>query len=302
MKCGIYQIRNLVDGKVYIGSSCDLRLRFWQHRYYLDKGVHRSSHLQHAWNKYGKNSFVFEVMEFCPEEDLLKREQWHLDGRKSYDPEIGYNLARVAGAASKGMKMPREAVERSAAKRRGRKHTEAAKELMSLSKRGKPRSLEHRKTQSLSLGGAPFFAYKLDGTFVGEFFFVSQAAAALAMSEVSVGRVLRGARFQVSGYLFEYTKNGRRSPEEIREKVSKYKRPKVRRDFDQYLEKSAPLVATDSSGAETKFRSIRFVASLMGVSKSTIGRHLRNSKPFRGLVFRYDTKDLKVVSISARAS
>jgi group I intron endonuclease len=59
----IYKIRNLLNGKFYVGSAQDTRTRFRQHRRLLRKGAHHCKHLQNAWNKYGEELFKFEVVE-----------------------------------------------------------------------------------------------------------------------------------------------------------------------------------------------------------------------------------------------
>jgi group I intron endonuclease len=59
----IYQITNMVNGKYYIGSAESFARREWQHKYDLKKGTHKNPRLQAAWNKYGADSFVFEVLE-----------------------------------------------------------------------------------------------------------------------------------------------------------------------------------------------------------------------------------------------
>lgn len=92
MTCGIYQIRNLVNGKIYVGSSKEINKRWTKHRIDLRKNCHHSILLQRAWNKYGKENFVFEIMEETDKKSLIIREQYYLDLLKSYDRKIGYNI------------------------------------------------------------------------------------------------------------------------------------------------------------------------------------------------------------------
>jgi len=56
MKSGIYQIKNTVNGKRYIGSAVNIKMRFQEHKKSLKKGTN-SKRLQHSWNKHGADSF-----------------------------------------------------------------------------------------------------------------------------------------------------------------------------------------------------------------------------------------------------
>ena len=57
-KTGIYQIRNIINNKIYIGQSLNIKTRFLQHKQALRKNRHPNQHLQNAWNKYGKSNAV----------------------------------------------------------------------------------------------------------------------------------------------------------------------------------------------------------------------------------------------------
>jgi hypothetical protein len=59
----IYQIRNLINDKKYIGQCADTRIRWQRHLARLKIGKHHSLKLQRAYNKYGKDNFNFEVLE-----------------------------------------------------------------------------------------------------------------------------------------------------------------------------------------------------------------------------------------------
>ena len=71
---GIYQIKNLVNGKMYLGQSVDIRTRWWQHKSQLRLNKHINTYLQNSWNKYGEDNFEFSVIEFCEIDKLDERE------------------------------------------------------------------------------------------------------------------------------------------------------------------------------------------------------------------------------------
>lgn len=127
MEAGVYVIKNNVNGKQYVGSSIDLHMRRIQHFSKLRCNKHVNQHLQNAWNKYGKESFEFEVLETVEidnniKETLLKREQFWIDNLK---PE--YNILQVAGSNY------------------GYHHTEETKQKISNSMKGVKKSPEHAK-------------------------------------------------------------------------------------------------------------------------------------------------------------
>jgi len=98
MKSGIYKITNVVNGKFYIGSSKEIEKRWDDHKQYLRGGYHINPKLQHAWDFYGEDKFVFDVIEEVqPDEKLLlEREQYHLDLWKPYHRTIGYNICETS--------------------------------------------------------------------------------------------------------------------------------------------------------------------------------------------------------------
>lgn len=126
LKSGIYQIRHIESGKVYIGSATTISTRWNAHRSYLSKDKHHSKPLQRAWNKYGADAFVFEIVELVPVEDMVRVEQEYLDRLKPFAPD-GYNVGLSTDAPM-----------------RGRKHTPEVCERMSQARIGSKRSPETR--------------------------------------------------------------------------------------------------------------------------------------------------------------
>lgn len=111
MKNVIYKIRNIVNGKFYVGSTVDARVRFQSHKRRLKKGTHQSPHLQAAWDKYGEECFKFEVVEVVEDPaNLLAAEQVWLDAHAGKD--YCYNWATDASAPMRGKKHTPEVVEK----------------------------------------------------------------------------------------------------------------------------------------------------------------------------------------------
>lgn len=100
---GIYRFTNISNNKIYIGSAKNLRKRFGKHLSNLRLNKHHSKHFQNAWNKYGENSFEYDIIEFVEDvSNLLIREQYYLDTllfaqeyiKKESNKflELGYNI------------------------------------------------------------------------------------------------------------------------------------------------------------------------------------------------------------------
>lgn len=104
-EAGIYEIRNLVDGKRYIGSSKGVKRRIWEHKHYLEKGTHSNTYLSSAYREYGLQNFSFSVLEYVTEDVLIEREQHFMDTYSVCDREKGYNIATKAGSGGAYVKM-----------------------------------------------------------------------------------------------------------------------------------------------------------------------------------------------------
>ena len=94
-KSGIYKITNEITGKFYIGSSKDIEQRFGEHKMMLNNNKHINVILQRSWNKHGANNFTFSVLEECPADKCIEREQHYLDTLQPFK-SIGYNIGKKA--------------------------------------------------------------------------------------------------------------------------------------------------------------------------------------------------------------
>ena len=161
--CGIYQIRNMVNQKRYVGGSVDIKRRWSDHIRDLERGTHGNPHLQYSWNKHGRNNFSFELLEIVRKKrDVKKIEQKHLDRLKDCD----FNISNSATSPMLGRCHSSETKKKqskSASKENhpfwGKKHSDDTKKKQSEAKAGKncymwKRSVSEKTRAKMSIAQA----------------------------------------------------------------------------------------------------------------------------------------------------
>lgn len=71
VQSGIYEIRNIITNKKYIGSAINLKERFRLHKVRLKLDRHSNRYLQSAWNKYEEKAFRFKCLLYCDKKHLF---------------------------------------------------------------------------------------------------------------------------------------------------------------------------------------------------------------------------------------
>lgn len=80
---GIYKISSIIKPvKFYIGSSINVYYRKHRHICDIKKDQHANKKMQNHFNKYGIRDLKFEILCTCPNEYLIKLEQWFMDTMK----------------------------------------------------------------------------------------------------------------------------------------------------------------------------------------------------------------------------
>lgn len=150
MISGIYKITNLNNGKIYIGSSKDIKQRFRKHLSELRSGKHSNYHLQAAWDKYGEDNFVFEIIEER-EENIRILEAKFIEQTNCLNREFGYNIALTTECPMEGRRHTKKSKEKMRKAKigknnnfYGKKHTEETKNKLRECKIGIPLEPEHK--------------------------------------------------------------------------------------------------------------------------------------------------------------
>ncbi|MBF0541152.1 MAG: GIY-YIG nuclease family protein [Nitrospirae bacterium] len=98
-KMGVFQIRNTINGKIFVGSSTNLDAIWNRSRTQLDFGSHVNSNLQKDWKEFGEVNFKFEILSEIKQKEMeivdynsevKVLEEMYLEQLKPYDDK-GYN-------------------------------------------------------------------------------------------------------------------------------------------------------------------------------------------------------------------
>ena len=265
----IYKIINLMNGKFYVGSTTNQKVRFRQHRKLLRGNRHHCKHLQAAWNKYGEDKFDFARVEIIPDaESLCAAENVWLLAHVGKD--YCYNAGRSAEAPMRG--------------RVGALHPSF----------GVAVPAEQKEAISKTLKAF----YATEGTVhpnAGKVFTAEERA------KLSAGRKGKGAGPN-------HYRHGTTLSAEVREKIGAAQRgvkkaPRVLTEagrakikaaaaaghyanflgkshtVESKLKMSRPVVATDEAGNSTRFDSITELREVLGLKATTVNRALKSGKP-----------------------
>lgn len=134
-KSGTYHILNLVNKKLYIGSTNNLYKRMYEHYNNLIQNKHPNKHLQNAWNKYGEDNFRFFVNGINEDvSNLISDEQFRIDLFVKHSPDLLYNINLTAGSVL-GFKHSNETKKKLSESHLGKKPSEETRKRMSITRR-----------------------------------------------------------------------------------------------------------------------------------------------------------------------
>lgn len=133
-KKGIYGIVNKENNFIYIGQTKQkFNKRYWHHQWKLRNNLHDNTHLQNAWNLYGKDSFYFFVIESIKDNEQLNNlEKTYIklyrDENRCYNIQDG---GQCSTSYIRTEEQKRSIGEKNKINMLGRQHSEETKKKMS---------------------------------------------------------------------------------------------------------------------------------------------------------------------------
>lgn len=101
MSCGIYKFTSKTTGLSYIGQSIDIERRYNEHK----RTTNKDYSFYNAIKEHGWDDFIFEIIEYCNQEQLNEREKYWISYYDTYYHGYNETLGGEGGPAS-GKKKP----------------------------------------------------------------------------------------------------------------------------------------------------------------------------------------------------
>jgi hypothetical protein len=102
-RLGVFQVRNTLNGKIFVGSSVNLDAIWNRISAELKLGGHRNKMLQEEWQEFGAGHFVYEIISELQQkeegnvdyaEEVKKLEAMFIEELQPF-AEKGYNARKV---------------------------------------------------------------------------------------------------------------------------------------------------------------------------------------------------------------
>lgn len=299
--CGIYCIKNLVNGKKYIGQSNNIYKRWKSHVRELDNNCHHNQYLQNAWIKYGKENFIFNILEECTENKLNEKEIFYIDKLHSYNS--GYNLT-IGGEGRRGYHLTDKQKAKIKNSRINFKHTEETKKYISKIQIGRKLSDEWKenisKTHKEKIENGtiipntinllnytdkcktPIKCYDSDCNLISEFTDIHTAANDLNVEATNICKVLKGKHKTCGGYTFTYI-NEHLSKDELSKRfiINHNKNPRSSLyNYINLIDENGKIIKT--------YQNAKVIANELNVDNSSVIKVCKGKlKQTKGYRFEY---------------
>ena len=195
----VYIHRNKLNNKVYIGITSRAPKRRWKNGH----GYRDQSLFWNAIQKYGWDAFEHEILyENLTQSEAEQLEQKLILEYKSNQREYGYNLA-TGGSVNRGYKLSDTTKQRLSESHLGKTAWNKGLTGYTVPKaRGKKRSAESCKKMSENRSKKAVLQYDLNGTLLGEFVSMKEAARQTGVADGSISANCSGKQRTAGGFIW----------------------------------------------------------------------------------------------------
>lgn len=273
MACGIYKIKNLINGKVYIGQSVDIQYRFNNHKSesFNPKSNAYDTAIHRAIRKYGIENFSFEIVEECEQENLRDREIYWISHYGSFGN--GYNLTSGGeGVPTVNIKQAQQlwddglSIEEISIIMCCQKHT-VIRILESYEQYNQTESYKRGRENARKKMSKPVLQYDLNGNFIQRY---SSAIAAEKQTGINASNI-RGvsSRHRSVAGNYQWTYEGEVPPCVYHPKTSNDKKPVLQ--VDQQGNVLAEYESASSAARAVGLKSVNSITRCCADKQSTAG-------------------------------
>lgn len=261
-KIGVYCITNLVNNKIYIGSTTtNFRHRYLQYKSGFLRKLDNQPVLYKAFRKYGFENFSFNIVCITSKEEAIVMEQFYID------KGVDYNSCLIAGSLQ------------------GLKHSLDSK--------------TRTVTGAFHHSAKKIYQFDLNGNFVKEWGSVIDALKSLNKTKTGSSHITQcciGNTVSAFGYKWSFTKTlinriDKRSLPITEQKRSNMSKPRKKEGF-----KVKGLLSTNlNTGKNSKFDTIKQASEELLISENSIRNNLtKRSKAIKSklnnnkYIFKWD--------------
>lgn len=195
----IYQIKNIINNKCYIGSTINYEKRKQKHLRLLRKNLHHCRHLQSSFNLYKENNFQFSIVEIISDPiTLVYKEDWWI---KKLNPE--YNVIKSGILNHLGLKRSEETRRKISIALTGRHLDEITKKKLSVINTGKKQSystIQKKREKNFN----PIVQLDLNNNLINEWKSATEASEKDGYNRNCIYRCLRKEVPHYRGFVWNY--------------------------------------------------------------------------------------------------
>lgn len=198
---GIYMIKNKTSTKYYIGRSVNCNERFSKHKSLLRNGNHINNHLQNAWNLYGEDDFIFEIIDESENDKLPYLEDYWCRLLKTHNREYGYNIEPTNPCGKTCISL--ETIEKIRKANIGKKVSEETRNKIRISNLGKKLSISTIEKLKDNKKNIKIDAYNENGDFIKTFKSIREASRVLTIGVKNIRKCIYGQIQVTASHIFK---------------------------------------------------------------------------------------------------